>query len=120
MLVECFGWCAPAECLAWSAVERCLLYTSDAADQLLCVDLVGRLIIKKQRQAALLLRDHDALESPFFLLAPHWFQWPLLILASLAAVIASQAVISGVFSVTQQGIQLGFIPRLTIRHTSQA
>jgi len=78
------------------------------------------LVLNYLGQAALLLRDHDALESPFFLLAPHWFQWPLLILASLAAVIASQAVISGVFSVTQQGIQLGFIPRLTIRHTSHA
>ena len=78
------------------------------------------LVLNYLGQAALLLRNHDALESPFFLLAPHWFQWPLLILASLAAVIASQAVISGVFSVTQQGIQLGFIPRLTIKHTSHA
>ncbi len=78
------------------------------------------LVLNYLGQAALLLRQHDALESPFFLLAPHWFQWPLLILASLAAIIASQAVISGVFSVTQQAIQLGFIPRMTIRHTSQA
>jgi KUP system potassium uptake protein len=78
------------------------------------------LVLNYLGQAALLLRRHEALESPFFLLAPHWFQWPLLILASLAAVIASQAVISGVFSVTQQAIQLGFIPRMTIRHTSVA
>lgn len=78
------------------------------------------LVLNYLGQAALLLRQHDALESPFFLLAPHWFQWPLLILASLAAIIASQAVISGVFSVTQQAIQLGFIPRMTIRHTSFA
>jgi KUP system potassium uptake protein len=76
------------------------------------------LVLNYLGQAALLLRNPAALESPFFLLAPHWFQWPLLIVASLAAVIASQAVISGVFSVTQQAIQLGFIPRLTIRHTS--
>ncbi len=78
------------------------------------------LVLNYLGQAALLLRDHGALTSPFYLLAPHWFQWPLLILASLAAIIASQAVISGVFSVTQQAIQLGFIPRMTIRHTSLA
>jgi KUP system potassium uptake protein len=78
------------------------------------------LVLNYLGQAALLLRQPGALESPFFLLAPHWFQWPLLILASLAAIIASQAVISGVFSVTQQAIQLGFIPRMTIRHTSLA
>jgi KUP system potassium uptake protein len=78
------------------------------------------LVLNYLGQAALLLQRRDALESPFFLLAPHWFQWPLLILASLAAIIASQAVISGVFSVTQQAIQLGFIPRMTIRHTSLA
>ncbi len=78
------------------------------------------LVLNYLGQAALLLRSHDALVSPFYLLAPNWFQWPLLILASLAAIIASQAVISGVFSVTQQAIQLGFIPRMTIRHTSLA
>ena len=69
-------------------------------------------------QASLLLRQPEALESPFYLLAPEWFQWPLLIIASMAAIIASQAVITGAFSVTQQAIQLGFIPRMTIRHTS--
>ncbi len=78
------------------------------------------LVLNYLGQAALLLRNPAALESPFYLLAPHWFQWPLLILASLAAIIASQAVISGAFSVTQQAIQLGFIPRLAIRHTSKA
>ncbi len=69
-------------------------------------------------QASLLLRDPHALESPFYLLAPEWFQWPLLVIASGAAVIASQAVITGAFSVTQQAMQLGFIPRMTIKHTS--
>ena len=69
-------------------------------------------------QAALLLRDASALESPFYHLAPEWFQWPLLLIASAAAVIASQAVITGAFSVTQQAIQLGFIPRMSIKHTS--
>ncbi len=70
-------------------------------------------------QAALLLRDPSALQSPFYFLAPEWFQWPLLIIASAAAIIASQAVISGAFSVTQQAIQLGFMPRMTIKHTSE-
>jgi KUP system potassium uptake protein len=71
-------------------------------------------------QASLLIRNPGAIESPFYLLAPEWFQWPLLFIASAAAVIASQAVISGAFSVTQQAIQLGFIPRMTIKHTSTA
>jgi KUP system potassium uptake protein len=65
------------------------------------------------------MRDPASLESPFYFLAPDWFQYPLLIVASLAAIIASQAVISGAFSVTQQAIQLGFIPRMTIKHTSE-
>jgi KUP system potassium uptake protein len=70
-------------------------------------------------QASLLIRDPASLESPFYFLAPDWFQYPLLIIASLAAVIASQAVITGAFSVTQQAIQLGFIPRMSIKHTSE-
>lgn len=70
-------------------------------------------------QAALLFRDGtSALESPFYLLAPDALQLPLVLVATAAAVIASQAVISGAFSVTQQAIQLGFMPRLRIEHTS--
>ncbi len=69
-------------------------------------------------QAALLLRDGGAIASPFYYLAPDWFRWPLLAVASAAAVIASQAVITGAFSVTQQAIQLGFIPRMSIKYTS--
>ncbi len=69
-------------------------------------------------QGALLMRDPGALESPFYMLAPEWLQLPLVGLATMAAFIASQAVITGAFSVTQQGIQLGFIPRLRISHTS--
>jgi KUP system potassium uptake protein len=69
-------------------------------------------------QAALLMRDAGAIESPFYYLAPDWFRWPLLAIASAAAVIASQAVITGAFSVTQQAIQLGFIPRMSIKYTS--
>jgi len=78
------------------------------------------LVLNYLGQASLLIRNPAALESPFYFLAPDWFQWPLLIIASAAAVIASQAVISGAFSVTQQAIQLGFIPRMTIKHTSTA
>ncbi len=70
-------------------------------------------------QASLLIRNPAALESPFYYLAPQWFQWPLLLIASAAAIIAAQAVISGAFSVTQQAIQLGFMPRMTIKHTSE-
>ncbi|QJQ33773.1 potassium transporter Kup [Sphingomonas lacunae] len=61
----------------------------------------------------------EAIKNPFFLLAPESFQLPLVILATLASIIASQAVISGAFSLTQQAIQLGFIPRLKIQHTSE-
>lgn len=60
----------------------------------------------------------EAIKNPFFLLAPDGFRLPLVILAILATIIASQAVISGAFSLTQQAIQLGFMPRLRIRHTS--
>jgi KUP system potassium uptake protein len=69
-------------------------------------------------QGALLLERPEAAENPFFLLAPDWFLIPLLIIATLAAIVASQAMISGAFSTTRQGIALGFIPRLEIKHTS--
>jgi KUP system potassium uptake protein len=72
-------------------------------------------------QGALLFREgRAALESPFYMLAPDALQLPLVVLATMAAVIASQAVISGAFSVTHQAIQLGFVPRLKIEHTSAA
>ncbi len=71
-------------------------------------------------QGALLLADPAAVSSPFFLLAPEWAIYPLVGLATAATVIASQALISGVFSLTHQAIQLGFTPRLEVRHTSAA
>lgn len=83
------------------------------------VFVLPALVLNYLGQASLLLRNPAAIQSPFYLLAPEWFQWPLLIIASMAAVIASQAVISGAFSVTQQAIQLGFMPRMTIKHTSE-
>ncbi len=69
-------------------------------------------------QGALLIGDPKAIENPFYLLAPTWAMYPLLILSTLATVIASQAVISGAFSVTRQAIQLGYCPRMDIFHTS--
>lgn len=69
-------------------------------------------------QGALLLADPTAVKNPFFNLAPDWATLPLVILATIAAVIASQALISGAFSVTKQVIQLGFLPRLQVLHTS--
>jgi KUP system potassium uptake protein len=70
-------------------------------------------------QGALLLRDPEAISNPFYLLAPRWFLYPLLIIATLAAIVASQALISGAFSLAQQSVQLGYSPRLTIVHTSE-
>ncbi len=69
-------------------------------------------------QGALLITHPEAIENPFYLLAPSWALYPLLILSTLATVIASQAVISGAFSVTRQAIQLGYCPRMNILHTS--
>lgn len=69
-------------------------------------------------QGALLLTNPKAIENPFFMLAPEWALLPLIILATIATVIASQAVISGAFSLTSQAIQLGFSPRMKIIHTS--
>jgi KUP system potassium uptake protein len=69
-------------------------------------------------QGALLLRQPEAADSPFFHLAPDWAVYPLIALAALAAVIASQAVITGAFSLTRQAVQLGYSPRMRIEHTS--
>jgi KUP system potassium uptake protein len=70
-------------------------------------------------QGAYLLTNPDAIANPFFMMAPSWALAPLLLLALAAAVIASQAVISGVFSVTRQAINLGYLPRLRVLHSSE-
>src|SRR3954465_7732241 len=70
-------------------------------------------------QGALLLGDPGAAVNPFFLMAPEWARLPLVIVATAATIIASQAVISGAFSVTHQAVQLGFLPRLKTEHTSE-
>ena len=69
-------------------------------------------------QAALLIRDPSAIESPFYRMAPDWAVTPLAVLATMASVIASQALISGAFSLTVQAVQLDYLPRVAIRHTS--
>ncbi|MGN8547777.1 potassium transporter Kup [Bradyrhizobium sp. 13971] len=76
------------------------------------------LVLNYFGQAALLITDPTAIENPFFQLSPDWSHYPLVLLATIATVIASQAIISGVFSLTQQSIQLGFLPRMHIEHTT--
>ena len=78
------------------------------------------LVLNYFGQGALLLGDPEAARNPFYLLAPSWALIPLVGLSTLATVIASQAVISGAFSLTRQAIQLGYIPRMHIQHTSSA
>lgn len=69
-------------------------------------------------QGALLVSDPTFIDNPFYRLAPSWGLIPLIILASIATIIASQAVISGVFSVVSQAVQLGYLPRFRVKHTS--
>ena len=76
------------------------------------------LVLNYFGQAALLITDASALDNPFYQLAPDWAHYPLVAFATVATVIASQAIISGVFSLTQQSIQLGFLPRMQIWHTT--
>jgi len=76
------------------------------------------LVLNYFGQAGLLISDASAIDNPFYQLAPDWAQYPLVAFAALATVIASQAIISGVFSLTQQSIQLGFLPRMQIKHTT--
>ncbi|HEX5508176.1 MAG TPA: potassium transporter Kup [Pseudolabrys sp.] len=78
------------------------------------------LILNYLGQGALVLANPKAIENPFFLLYPKWALLPMVLLATVATVIASQAVISGAYSLTRQAIQLGLLPRLEIRHTSEA
>ena len=78
------------------------------------------LLINYLGQGALVLADPKAIENPFFLLFPQWALLPMVLLATAATVIASQAVITGAYSLTQQAIQLGLLPRMEIRHTSES
>lgn len=76
------------------------------------------LMLNYAGQGALLLRDTTAITNPFYLLVPSFFLYPMILIATAAAVIASQALISGVFSMAKQAIQLGYLPRLNVLHTS--
>jgi KUP system potassium uptake protein len=76
------------------------------------------LVLNYYGQGALLLKDPGAIQNPFYLLAPSWALIPMVVLATAATVIASQAVISGAFSVARQAVQLGYLPRMKIVHTS--
>jgi KUP system potassium uptake protein len=78
------------------------------------------LLVNYLGQGALVLANPKSVENPFFLLFPDWALLPMVVLATVATVIASQAVISGAYSLTRQAIQLGLLPRLEIRHTSEA
>jgi KUP system potassium uptake protein len=84
-------------------------------------NIVGpSLVLHYLGQGALLITNPQAAHNPFYLLAPKWALYPLVALATMATVIASQAIISGVFSLTRQAIQLGYLPRMQIVHTSGA
>src|SRR5207247_11359707 len=76
------------------------------------------LVLNYFGQGALIIHEPATIKNPFYLLAPSWALLPLVLLATCATVIASQAVISGAFSLTRQAIQMGYCPRLTIQHTS--
>lgn len=76
------------------------------------------LVLNYFGQGALLLDSPDSISNPFYLMAPSWGLYPLIILSTLATIIASQAVISGIFSISWQAIQLGFFPRMNVIHTS--
>ena len=84
------------------------------------VVVLPALLINYLGQGALVLANPKAIENPFFLLYPHWALLPMVALATAATVIASQAVITGAYSLTRQAIQLGLLPRLEIRHTSES
>lgn len=78
------------------------------------------LVINYFGQGALILHNPAAIKNPFYLMAPNWSLYPLIVLSTMAAVIASQAVISGAFSVSRQALQLGYLPRMHIEHTSDS
>ena len=77
------------------------------------------LLVNYLGQGALLLAEPSAVDNPFFRLVPSWYLYPMLVIATLAAIVASQALISGAFSLTHQAVQLGYTPRVTIVHTSK-
>jgi KUP system potassium uptake protein len=85
----------------------------------LCIAMPA-LLVNYLGQGAMLLHDPGVARNPFYLMAPAWALYPLIAVATAAAIVASQALISGAFSLTQQAVQLGYSPRVTIRHTSHS
>lgn len=85
-----------------------------------CTIVFPALLLNYFGQGALLISNPEAMINPFFSLAPNWAQFPLVVLATAAAVIASQSLITGSFSITMQAIQLGLLPRMQIKHTSSS
>ncbi len=83
----------------------------------ICI-VMPALVLNYFGQGAMLIEDPKSISNPFYLMAPAWSLWPLVLLATAATVIASQAVISGVFSVTTQAVSLGLLPRLKVEHSS--
>lgn len=82
-----------------------------------CIVLPG-LLLQYFGQGALLLSDSSSVVNPFYLLAPEWALYPMVALATLATIIASQAMLTGAFSISAQAVQLGYLPRIEVRHTS--
>jgi KUP system potassium uptake protein len=80
--------------------------------------ILPALLLNYFGQGALLLSDPQAIENPFYLLVPGWLHYPMVAFATMATIIASQAIISGAYSLTQQAIQLGFLPRMWVLHTA--
>ena len=78
------------------------------------------LVLNYFGQGALILSNPETAKNPFYLLAPEWMLFPLIVLATMATVIASQAVISGAFSISRQALQLGYLPRMHVEHTSES
>ena len=76
------------------------------------------LLLNYLGQGSVLLRNHEAVANPFYKSVPDWALWPMVVIATAAAIVASQALISGAYSLTNQAIQLGYAPRLTVKHTS--
>src|SRR5689334_6644506 len=89
-----------------------------ADGQVLNIAQRHKFTISRRGQGGLLLADPHAAENPFYLLAPRWAHYPMVAFATLATVIASQSIISGAYSLTQQAMQLGFLPRMRVLHTA--
>src|SRR6202045_3948354 len=99
---------APRQCMRiWGILGACRFAA-----------VLPALVLNYFGQGALLLADPSAIENPFYLLAPGWLHYPMVAFATVATIIASQAIISGAYSLTQQAIQLGFLPRMRVLHTA--